>query len=566
MIAKTLSVLGSRLWLLCAIALILSLWPAPAVHAQESDRDGDGTPDRSDHCPDEAGPKENNGCPVKDPDSDGDGVPDSMDRCPREVGRRENGGCPVPPESPPDSPPAPGGDTGDTSVEPDRLPPDPDVPEAPALLLPAMPEEGLCVVATQGTEGVNIRKLPRSDADIIGGLDPELLYPVVMSFQTPEGLWWLLEQGGLVAGRVTRQGGDCASVWTLLGDGSVRFVSDSVSPSSWPTMGGWGHWEINVTGGGMAATQSSPQLAHVVSIGGQPIATIGGSEALTVGSSQTASLPMEQISFVYEQIEWNWNPADSGDPDLPIILGRVPDPDDAAASGDFASADCPLLPEMEGVTCQPGQPYLMWTLKNVRVTSYSISGSGLDSAGDTVDALGVPDTPLIVVPEAFQVGGTEPVPAVIGDLNAFEFDAVIWQFEPGGVEFQDSWEEQTATGGPPVIIGLPPAASGKGPSLLIGGDGYDVLIGSMGSDETFYALQLFALVDDAGMFWFFDPDNAELLEGATLVHVAEIVVAGDEQVLVVVAQPAPDQLTIGVLPAMSKDWIELQSYQMGVQP
>jgi hypothetical protein len=257
---------------------------------------------------------------------------------------------------------------------------------------------------------------------------------------------------------------------------------------------------------------------------------------------------MEQISFVYERIEWNWNAGDSGDPDQPIILGSVPNPDDAAASDDFA-ADCPLLPEMEGVTCQPGQPYLNWTLKNVRVTSYSISGSGLDSAGDTVDALVVPNTPLVVVPEAFQVGGTED--AVAGPL--FEFDLV-------GIP----------TGSPQVVIGLPSAATGRGPSLLVGGGGYDVLIGGMGSDETFYALQLFALVDDTGLFWFFDPDNAEMLENATLVHVAEIVVTGDEQALVVVSQPVPYQWTVSVLPSLeasvARGWIEVDSFHWGVGP
>jgi hypothetical protein len=375
----------------------------------------------------------------------------------------------------------------------------------------------------------------------------------------------MLEQGGFVAGWVTRQGGDCAHVWTLLGDGSVRFLSDSVSGTSWSTNQGWGRWEI--TPGRLAATQSFPQLAQVVSIGGQPIATIGASEALTVGGSQGGDVAGESWSFSYARIKAEAFSTDSGDPDLPIILGSVPNPDDAAASDDLASADCPLLPEMEGVTCQPGQPYLNWTLKNVRVTSYSISGSGLDSAGDTVDALVVPNTPLVVVPEAFQVGGSEPVPAVIGDLNAFEFDAVIWWPASGGTEFQDSWEEQTVTDGPPVVIGLPPGASGKGPALLLGGDGLDVLIGGMGSDEVFYALSLFALVVENGSFLPVMPD-AELPEGATLVHVAEIVVTGDEQALVVVAQPAPDQLTISVLPGVGDaphgGWIEIDSFQWGV--
>jgi OmpA-OmpF porin, OOP family len=57
-----------------------------------SDRDHDGIPDELDKCPDEPGPKENDGCP--DVDTDGDGVPDREDACPREPGSRELDGCP----------------------------------------------------------------------------------------------------------------------------------------------------------------------------------------------------------------------------------------------------------------------------------------------------------------------------------------------------------------------------------------------------------------------------------------------------------------------------------------
>jgi OmpA-OmpF porin, OOP family len=57
-----------------------------------SDRDHDGIPDELDKCPDEPGPKENDGCP--DVDTDGDGIPDRLDACPREPGSREMDGCP----------------------------------------------------------------------------------------------------------------------------------------------------------------------------------------------------------------------------------------------------------------------------------------------------------------------------------------------------------------------------------------------------------------------------------------------------------------------------------------
>lgn len=87
------------------------------------DTDGDGLCDNLDACPEEAGPIENNGCPILDrdgdgildvdddcpdtpgvassipgcngcPDSDGDGVCDGKDECPNEFGTVENNGCP----------------------------------------------------------------------------------------------------------------------------------------------------------------------------------------------------------------------------------------------------------------------------------------------------------------------------------------------------------------------------------------------------------------------------------------------------------------------------------------
>ena len=87
------------------------------------DTDGDGICDNNDACPEEAGPAENNGCPILDrdgdgildadddcpdtpgvassipgcngcPDSDGDGVCDSKDKCPNEFGTVANDGCP----------------------------------------------------------------------------------------------------------------------------------------------------------------------------------------------------------------------------------------------------------------------------------------------------------------------------------------------------------------------------------------------------------------------------------------------------------------------------------------
>lgn len=56
------------------------------------DVDGDGIQDSEDACPEVAGLKSLKGCP----DADGDGITDKDDKCPNEKGPRENGGCPWP--------------------------------------------------------------------------------------------------------------------------------------------------------------------------------------------------------------------------------------------------------------------------------------------------------------------------------------------------------------------------------------------------------------------------------------------------------------------------------------
>ncbi|HPE86074.1 MAG: OmpA family protein [Bacteroidales bacterium] len=59
---------------------------------KDKDIDKDGIPNAKDECPEEAGPKENNGCPPI-PDSDGDGLTDDVDKCPDEPGLPEFQGC-----------------------------------------------------------------------------------------------------------------------------------------------------------------------------------------------------------------------------------------------------------------------------------------------------------------------------------------------------------------------------------------------------------------------------------------------------------------------------------------
>jgi hypothetical protein len=69
---------------------------APTPPPPPSDRDHDGVPDSHDRCPDQPGPKENDGCP--DIDSDGDGLVDRLDKCPFEPevynGNADDDGCP----------------------------------------------------------------------------------------------------------------------------------------------------------------------------------------------------------------------------------------------------------------------------------------------------------------------------------------------------------------------------------------------------------------------------------------------------------------------------------------
>lgn len=58
------------------------------------DRDNDGVEDADDACPDEAGPADRKGCPFRD--RDGDGVEDALDACPDQAGPAERQGCPLP--------------------------------------------------------------------------------------------------------------------------------------------------------------------------------------------------------------------------------------------------------------------------------------------------------------------------------------------------------------------------------------------------------------------------------------------------------------------------------------
>ena len=60
----------------------------------KKDKDQDGIENKTDQCPEIAGPLENNGCPW--PDTDSDGIIDKDDACPTVAGPAENNGCPWP--------------------------------------------------------------------------------------------------------------------------------------------------------------------------------------------------------------------------------------------------------------------------------------------------------------------------------------------------------------------------------------------------------------------------------------------------------------------------------------
>lgn len=62
------------------------------VKVVDKDSDKDGLMDSVDKCPEEKGPRENNGCPWGD--TDNDGILDNLDKCPTVFGAKDNEGCP----------------------------------------------------------------------------------------------------------------------------------------------------------------------------------------------------------------------------------------------------------------------------------------------------------------------------------------------------------------------------------------------------------------------------------------------------------------------------------------
>ncbi|MBK8888034.1 MAG: thrombospondin type 3 repeat-containing protein [Saprospiraceae bacterium] len=64
--------------------------PSSDPKPRKIDKDNDDVPDEIDHCPEQWGLKNFNGCP----DSDNDGIPDKIDKCPNIFGPKLKNGCP----------------------------------------------------------------------------------------------------------------------------------------------------------------------------------------------------------------------------------------------------------------------------------------------------------------------------------------------------------------------------------------------------------------------------------------------------------------------------------------
>ena len=201
--------------LLMSVLLLLALSPAFAQVAPK-DTDGDGVPDKTDHCLNQRGPASNSGCPKSDDqnqpqptnDKDGDGTLDDADRCPLDGGPSWNAGCPT------NGTPTPANDKdGDGIVDSSDGCPDQPGTQANGGCLPTLPDTGPCVLATKGNDGVNIRVLPAVQRAIIAVLSPDSTLPVLDKLLTEDGDWFFTGEGW-VAARVARLGGDCDPIGT----------------------------------------------------------------------------------------------------------------------------------------------------------------------------------------------------------------------------------------------------------------------------------------------------------------------------------------------------------------
>ena len=126
-------------------------------------------------------------------DSDGDGLDDPVGHCPNVAGPRRNNGCPVRQAPDPTATPTPGDRDGDGTMDVDD-----ECPEA----------GGPCLLATQGRQHVNVRTDASTDAPINGQISPTL------KIKADDGAW------------VVRTGGDCGLLPTLQLDTQAIQIGD----------------------------------------------------------------------------------------------------------------------------------------------------------------------------------------------------------------------------------------------------------------------------------------------------------------------------------------------------
>jgi hypothetical protein len=193
--------------ILVIFCFLFSLAALPA--AAQDDRDGDGTPDGMDTCPDAGGPSWAQGCP----DSDGDGAPDIMDNCPDVGGHINNLGCPedqpqVPSPAPPTAvpqprqPPAQQQPQQPVAAPPTEVPAQPLGSGIPSGPVPVLPNENGCLLTPDGAEPINLRAVPSLQGSVLGPFEPGNRAPAGVPVVVLEGESWYLTGGGWLVGRL----------------------------------------------------------------------------------------------------------------------------------------------------------------------------------------------------------------------------------------------------------------------------------------------------------------------------------------------------------------------------
>ena len=92
------------------------------------------------------------------------------------------------------------------------------------MTLPMLPMDGPCVIATQNTTPINVRRGPGLDFDVFASLNPELIYNV--AGRNLDASWYqVADTLGWVAASVTRTGGMC-------GDLPVNYVPPTDEPAA----------------------------------------------------------------------------------------------------------------------------------------------------------------------------------------------------------------------------------------------------------------------------------------------------------------------------------------------